>query len=98
LKKEGALSVASQLRRCKYLNNIAEQWRRAIKRRVSPGLGFFSFNAARRAVGCYGAMDMIRKGQIEGIEKDDVRGQVTFVADLFSVVARTEVTFSIFVP
>ena len=40
---------------------------------------------------------MIRKGQIEGIEKGDIRGQVKFVADLFNVAARTEVTFSIFV-
>ena len=36
LKEEGILPSASQLRRCKYLNNIVEQWRRFIKRRINP--------------------------------------------------------------
>ncbi len=35
----------------------------------------------------YEAMNMNRKGQIEGIEKGDIRGQVRFVADLFNVAA-----------
>jgi|SRR5262245_25946962 len=87
LKEEGALSVADQLHQCKYLNNIVEQWRRFIKRRVNPGLGFFSFKTARRTIGGYEAMNMIRKGQVEGIGKGDIRGQVRFVADLFEVVA-----------
>jgi len=30
---------------------------------------------------------MIRKGQVEGIGKGDISGQVRFVADLFEVVA-----------
>jgi transposase, IS6 family len=87
LKEEGVLSVAAQLRQCKYLNNIVEQWRRFIKRRVNPGLGFFSFNTARRTIGGHEAMNMIRKGQVEGIGKGDIRGQVRFVADLFNVAA-----------
>jgi transposase, IS6 family len=84
LKEEGVLSVASQLRRCKYLNNIVEQWRRFINRRVNPSLGFFSFNTARRTISGYEIMNMIRKGQVEGIWKGDIRGQVRFVADLFN--------------
>ena len=40
LKKEGVLSVGSQLRQRKYLNNLIEQDHRFIKRRVNPGLGF----------------------------------------------------------
>ncbi len=87
LKEEGVLSVAAQLRRCKYLNNIVEQDHRFIKRRVNPGLGFFSFKTARRTIGGYEAMNMIRKGQIEGIVKGDIRRQVRFVADLFNVAA-----------
>ena len=87
LKEEGVLSVASQLRRCKYLNNILEQDHRFIKRRINPGLGFFSFNTARRTIGGYEVTNMIRKGQVEGIEKGDIRGQVRFVADLFKVAA-----------
>jgi transposase, IS6 family len=87
LKEEGVLSVAALLRRCKYLNNIVEQDHRFIKRLVNPGLGFFSFNTARRTIGGYEVMNMIRKGQIEGIGKGDIRGQFRFVADLFNVAA-----------
>ena len=87
LKEEGVLSIAAQLRQCKYLNNIVEQWRRFIKRRVNPGLGFFSFKTARRTIGGHEVTNMIRKGQIEGIGKGDIRGQVRFVADLFKVAA-----------
>jgi len=43
------------------------------KRRVNPGLGFFSFKTARRAIGGYEAMNIIRKGQ------------VGFVSSLFSI-------------
>ena len=87
LKKEGVLSIASQLRKCKYLNNIIEQDHRFIKRRVNPGLGFFSFKTARRTIGGYEVTNMIRKGQVEGIRKGDIRGQVRFVESLFKVAA-----------
>jgi IS6 family transposase len=42
LKEEGVLSIAAQLHRCKYLNNIVEQDHRFIKRRVNPGLVSFA--------------------------------------------------------
>jgi len=87
LKEEGVLSIAAQLRRCKYLNNIVEQDHQFIKRRVNPGLGFFSFNTARRTISGNEIINMIRKGQVEGIKKGDIRGQVRFVADLFNVAA-----------
>lgn len=32
-------------------------------------------------------MHMIRKGQVQGLDKGDVRGQVTFIASLFGVAA-----------
>src|SRR5215510_10759460 len=83
LKKEGVFPVTSQLRQCKYLNNILEQDHRFIKRRVNPGLGFFSFNTARRTISGYESMNVIRKGQIEGVGKGDIRGQVRFVSNLF---------------
>ncbi len=87
LKEEGVLSIATRLRLCKYLNNIIEQDHRFIKRRVNPGLGFFSFNTARRIIGGYEVTNMIRKGQVEGIGKGDLRGQVRFVESLFKVAA-----------
>jgi hypothetical protein len=95
--RERSLSIASQLRRCKYLNNIVEQDHRFIKRRVNPGLGFFSFNTARRTIGGHEIMNMLRKGQIEGIGKGDIQGQVRFVAGLFKVAASTGAPSSIFV-
>jgi transposase, IS6 family len=81
------LSGASQLRQSKYLNNIVEQDHRFIKCRVNPGLGFFSFKAARRTIGGFETMNMIRKGQVEGFGKGDIRGQVKFVESLFKVAA-----------
>jgi transposase, IS6 family len=87
LKKEGVLPVTSQLRQCKYLNNLIEQDHRFIKRRVNPGLGFFSFNTAWRTIRGYEAMHMMRKGQIEGVGKGDIRGQIRFVSNLFMFAA-----------
>jgi len=87
LKNEGILSNGTHLRQCKYLNNIVEQDHRFIKRRVNPGLGFFSFGTAGRTIKGYEAMHMVRKGQVEGIGKSDIRGQVRFAESLFKVAA-----------
>ena len=46
-----------------------------------------SFNTARRTIGGYEAMNMIRKGQIEWIGIGDIRGQVKFEVNLFNVAA-----------
>jgi transposase-like protein len=87
LKEEGTLPNHTQLRQCKYLNNIIEQDHRFIKRRVNPSLGFFSFNTARRTISGYETINIIRKGQVEGIGKGDIRGQVRFVSTLFTIAA-----------
>ncbi len=87
LKAEAILPDECQLRPCKYLNNIVEQDHRFIKRRVNPGLGFFSFRTARRTIKGYETMNIIRKGQIVGVAKGAVRGQVRFVEGLFGVAA-----------
>jgi transposase, IS6 family len=31
-------------------------------------------------------MNMIRKGQVEGVEKGDVMGQISFIHEIFGVV------------
>ena len=62
-----------------------EQDHRFIKRLVNPGMGFGSFDTARRTLRGDEAMNMIRKGQIQGVEKGDVLGQVEFVAQIFGV-------------
>jgi hypothetical protein len=61
-----------------------------IKRLVKAGLGFFSFETARRTLQAYEAMNMIRKGQIHGVEKRDIKCQVAFIANLFGVGVEAE--------
>ncbi len=85
LKKDGTLSENCKLRQNKYLNNIVEQDHRFIKKVVNPGLGFFSFHTAWRALRGYEAMHMIRKGQVEGVGKGEVVNQIRFIEDLFGV-------------
>jgi transposase, IS6 family len=85
LKKEGSFPNRTQLRLCKYLNNLIEQDHRFIKRRVNPGLGFFRFNTAWRTISGYESMNMIRKGQIAGIGRGAIQRQVKFVSNLFGI-------------
>lgn len=87
LKTEESLPEESDLRPVKYLNNLVEQDHRNIKRLTNPGLGFGSFNTARRTLQGYEAMAMIRKGQIEGIDRDDVTGQISFIHEIFGIAA-----------
>jgi transposase, IS6 family len=85
LKEEGILPPSCELRQSKYLNNLVEQDHRFIKRLVKPGMGFFSFETAWRTLQGYEVMNMLRKGQIDGIGKGDIRGQVALIATLFGV-------------
>ena len=87
LKEAELLPTETELRQVKYLNNLIEQDHRFIKRRVNPGLGFGSFNTARRTIQGYEAMNMIRKGQIKNVEKGDVMGQISFINEIFGVAA-----------
>ena len=87
LKEEGVLPDSCELRQVKYLNNIVEQDHRFIKRRVKPGLGFFSFETAWNTLQGYEVMNMVRKGQMRGVEQGDIMGQVAFIASLFGVAA-----------
>jgi transposase, IS6 family len=87
LKASGVLPEAVELRQVKYLNNLVEQDHRFIKRLVKPGMGFFSFETAGRTLQGYECMHMLRKGQMQGVAKGDITGQVTFIAHLFGVAA-----------
>jgi hypothetical protein len=68
------------------LNNLIEQDHRFIKRLVKPGMGFFSFETAWRTLQGYEVMNMIRKGQVQGVKKGDSAGQATFIAERFGMV------------
>jgi transposase, IS6 family len=87
LKAAGVLPQHVELRPVKYLNNLIEQDHRFIKRLTKPGMGFLSFETAWRTLQGYEMMNMIRKGQIQGVDKGDVKGQAALVARLFGVVA-----------
>src|SRR5258708_2688507 len=86
LKAEGHLPESCELRQVKYLNNLVEQDHRFIKRLTKPAMGFFSFETAWRTLQGYEMMNMMRKGQVQGVAKDDVGGQVALVAKLFGAV------------
>ena len=87
LKATGELPESSELRQIKYLNTIAEQDHRFLKRLIKPGLGFFSFETAWRTIQGYEVMNMLRKGQVDGVEKGNLQAQVLFIAQLFGVAA-----------
>jgi transposase, IS6 family len=74
LKAAGALPEHVELRQVKYLNNLIEQDHRFIKRLTKPGMGFFSFETEWRTLQGYEIMNMMRKGQLQGVNKGDVRG------------------------
>jgi transposase, IS6 family len=69
------------------LNNLIEHDHRFIKRLVKPGQGFFSFETAWSTLQGYEVMNMLRKRQMCGVEKGDIRGQIAFIASLFGVAA-----------
>jgi transposase, IS6 family len=86
LKAVGIVPASCELRQHKYLNNLIEQDHRFIKRLTKPGMGFFSFETARRTLQGYEMMNMLRKGQVQGVGKGDVGGQIAMIATLFGVV------------
>ena len=49
---------------CKYLNNSVERDHCFIKWRIRNGLGFKSFEPARRTLGGIGAVHLLRKNQM----------------------------------
>jgi transposase, IS6 family len=65
--------------------HIIEQDHRFMKRRIRPGLGFFSYATAWRTIRGYEAMHMIRKGQLMGAAKGSIRAQNQFIAGLFGL-------------
>ena len=79
------LRQTNDSRPSRYMNNMVEQDHRFIKRRVKPGLGFYSYPTAWRTIWGYEMMHMIRKGQIEGATKGNIQAQNQFIAGLFGL-------------
>jgi transposase, IS6 family len=87
LKAAKKLPEIVKLRQIKYLNNIVEQDHRGIKRLVKPGMGFGSFNTARRTIRGYEIMNMMRKGQVVGVPRGAIKERVLFIHQIFSLAA-----------
>jgi len=66
---------------------VIEQDHRFLQRLIKPGLGFKSFNTARRTIKGYEAMHMLRKGQVTRVPKADVQVQLNFMAQVLGVAA-----------
>ena len=66
------------LRQVNYLNNLVGQDHRFIKRRTKPEMGFFSFETAWRILQGDEIMNMMRKGQAQGVDNANMRGQLEF--------------------
>ena len=85
LKRTGELGRRCRCRPVRYLNNVVEQDHRAVKRRVRAMQGFRSFHAARRTIQGIEIVNMIRKGQVRWVKKDDIIGQAAFVGQLLGI-------------
>ena len=59
----GCTLMQINIRQIKYLNNIAEQDHRGIKRIVNPMMGFKSFNSAQATIAGIELYRMLKKGQ-----------------------------------
>ena len=87
MKESGILPENTKLRQVKYLNNIVEQDHRGVKHLINPGMSFGSFNSARRTIKGYEAMNTIRKGQINHVDKGYLMGQISFINHIFGIAA-----------
>ena len=87
LKQDRRTRSALPLSTRRYLNNIVEQDHRAIKRRVRASQGFRAFHSAWRTLQGIETMNMIRKGQVRWLPKDDIAGQAAFIGRLFGLTA-----------
>ena len=85
LKREKLFPEKCKRRPSQYMNNIIEQDHRFMKRKIKPGLGFFSYPTAWRTIQGYETMHMIRKGQIVGADKGNIRAQNQFIDGLFGL-------------
>jgi transposase-like protein len=77
----------TELRQTKSLNNVIEPDHRNIKRIVKPMMGFKSFNSARKTLSGIEALNMIRKGQVKEMRKEDRVSQAKFIKELFGMSA-----------
>ena len=71
---EKVLPHDCKLRRVKYLNNVIEQDPRSIKKKVRASQCFKSFHTAERTLEGIEAVNMIRKGQVKRLDRNEIVG------------------------
>ncbi len=86
LKAAKKLPEIVKLRQSKYLYNIVEQDHPCIKRLVEPGMGFGSFNTARRTMRGYEIINIVRKGQVVGVLFGAVKERIFFINRIFGLI------------
>jgi transposase-like protein len=86
-KREGAIRRRFRLRQCKYLNTVVEQDHRNVKRRTWLAKSYGSIWTACRTLRGIEAMDMVRKGRVRWVAKDDPAAQAKFIGKLFGIAA-----------
>jgi transposase-like protein len=64
-----------------------EQDHRSVKKRTWLAKGYGSFRSAQRTLEGIETVNMIRKGRVRWLAKDDVKAQARFVANLFGIAA-----------
>ncbi len=87
LKESGELPKSCEHRTVKYLQNIVEQDHRFVRLRVKASQHFRDFWSAQRTLRGYETINMIRKGQINGVCRGNVVAQKNFVHQLFGIAA-----------
>lgn len=87
IKKEKQISSKSKLRQVRYLNNRLEADHRFVKRRIHHKQWFQTFKTAAKTLAGYEAINMIRKGQVRYVMKNDIFAQNKFIESLFRMAA-----------
>jgi transposase-like protein len=87
LKTDETIDQETELRQSKYLNNIIEQDHRNIKRIVKLMMELKTFNRARRTLSRIEAMNMMRKGQVKGVQQGKSMSGVKFIEAIFGIAA-----------
>jgi transposase, IS6 family len=85
VKESGELGRRCRCRPSPYLNNVLEQDRRFIKKRIAASLWFRSAGGALNTIAGLQSMNMIRKGQIRWLAKGDVVGQIRLIHQVYGI-------------
>jgi transposase, IS6 family len=87
LKTEGVLPRRVRLRQCKYLNNVVEQDHRTVKKRTWLAKGYGSFPTAWRTLQEIETVNMIRKGRVRWVARQDAIAAADFINELLGIAA-----------